>query len=185
MKFQKLWTILTLLVLAFLFLGWPKKQVRENVAPQQSAPTPIIQAPNTLYIEKLGITVPIIFSKSSKESDIQEALIDGVAHYPGTALPGEPGNVYIVGHSSDNPWSKGKYTTVFARLPELTKGDLIKITDEEAQTFTYQVLETKIISARDFTVLSQPSDKKLLTLQTSYPIGTSLRRFVVIAELVK
>ncbi len=190
MKFERAWKtiILLLIILGFLIL-WQSgpKNAPENLRKTDNLPTvapenPITEA-NTLYIAKLGITVPVVFPKSNKESDIQEALLDGIAHYPGTALAGQTGNIYIVGHSSDNPWSKGKYTTIFATLPQLVKGDEIKITDSDGKLFAYLVIETKIVSPRDLFVLSQPQDQKLLTLQTSYPIGTSLKRYVVISKL--
>jgi len=138
---------------------------------------------STLSIPALNLTAPVIFLNSTKEDDIQNALKSGVVHYAGTALPGQTGNAYIVGHSSDLPWTEGKFKSVFAKLPEIETGDLIKIT-EQTREHSYKVIETKIVKADDLSVLNQPSDKKLLTLQTSYPLGTALGRFIVVAELV-
>jgi len=41
------------------------------------------------------------------------------------------------------------------------------------------------VSPKDLSVLDQQNfQKKFLSLQTSYPIGTALKRFVAVAELL-
>lgn len=141
-------------------------------------------AANVLSIPSLGITAPIVYADTDSETAFQEALINGVVHYPGTALPGQAGNVYIFGHSSDYIFSKGRYKTVFALLPYIKKGAEIYLSDGQGRQFTYAVSETVIAGSDDIKYLDQyGSRKKLLTVQTSYPVGTALRRFLAIAEL--
>ncbi|MEO5927265.1 MAG: sortase [Patescibacteria group bacterium] len=150
--------------------------------PGAQSPT---STPNTLTIPSLGIQTPIQYVTATNEAAFQEALKNGAVHYPGTAEPGQPGNDYIFGHSSDYSWSGGKYKTVFALLPKIDIGSIIWITDKTGKNFRYKVTETRIVNPKDLSVLDQHENKKkLLTVQTSYPIGTALRRFVVIAELV-
>jgi sortase A len=145
-----------------------------------------IGVPNFLEIESLGIRAPVKFGTSTLESDFQRLLNDGVVHYPRTALAGEKGNVYIFGHSSDLIISKGNYKNIFATLPQIKIGSIIKLSNDQGQIFQYKVYETKIVNPSDVSVLSQGGyEKKLLTIQTSYPIGTALQRFVVICELVE
>src|SRR3989344_5719512 len=79
--------------------------------------------PNQLLIPALSIETPVLYAERVDEDHFQELLIEGVVHYPGTAKIGEPGNMYIFGHSSDNVWAKGNYKTVFALLPKIKKGD--------------------------------------------------------------
>jgi sortase A len=147
-------------------------------------PTGTIYPPNQLSIPSLGIEVPVIYTTETTEKAYQEALINGVVHFPGTALPGEVGNVYIFGHSSDYLWSKGKYKTVFAVLPKIALGAEIRITDQSGMQHIYTVADKFVVEPSDVSVLSQNTDgKKLLTLQTSYPLGTALRRYIVTAEL--
>jgi LPXTG-site transpeptidase (sortase) family protein len=133
-------------------------------------------SPDTLEISSLMISVPIIFG--AEEPDFQKALEQGVVHYPGTALPGEYGNAYIFGHSSDNAWSKGEYKTIFIDLPDIEIGAEIILNN-----FVYIVQETKLVESYDLSVLNQDYSRKILTLQTSYPVGTSDKRFIVIAAL--
>jgi sortase A len=143
------------------------------------------EQPNTLRIPSLGIQAPVIYVDTVSETAFQTALRNGVVHYPKTALPGEPGNVYIFGHSSDYRWSKGSYKTVFALLPKIANGAIINVTNASGTVFTYRVTGTRIVGPKDLHVLDQQGNTKhLLTLQTSYPLGTALKRFIVTAELV-
>jgi len=137
-----------------------------------------------LWIESLGISAPLKYVEEANENVFQEALQEGVVHYPGTALPGQVGNSYYFGHSSDYLWAKGHYKTVFALLPRINPGTEIKITDHEGKLFSYIVTETKVVAPNDLSVLSQgDGQKSLLSIQTSYPVGTALRRFIAVAEL--
>lgn len=140
---------------------------------------------NQLVIPALGISAPILFADSVDEKTFQALLKNGVVHYPQTALPGEVGNVYIFGHSSDYWWESGNYKTVFEKLPKIKIGDSITLFDSRGQQFTYEVYETKVIEPTDTAVLDQTTvSTKTLTLQTSYPIGTARQRFIVVAKLV-
>src|SRR3989344_5629961 len=140
-------------------------------------------SPYTIKIPSLNISVPMVYVYAATEKEFQAGLIDGVVHYPGTALPGEFGNCYIFGHSSDYIWSQGKYKTIFAPLPKTTIGTEIVISDNQGVKFVYTVIDSKKVSAKDLSVLKQDYTKKILTLQTSYPVGTALARWVVVAEM--
>ena len=154
--------------------------------PVSQQPSGPVGEPNLLEIPSLKISAPVIYVNEQSEEVYQAALADGVVHFPGTAEPGQPGNVYIFGHSSDYLFSKGKYKTVFALLPRIENGAEIRISDSQGRQFTYKVFDQKVVSPKDFSVLDQgDGSKKLLTLQTSYPVGTALRRYVVVAELAE
>lgn len=144
---------------------------------------PALAKPNLVIIPSLNITAPIVYATSTTEQNFQANLKNGVVHYPGTALPGQAGNCYIFGHSSDYLWSNGKYKTVFATLPHMSVGDSIEVTDPNGFVYIYTVTETKIVSPTALEYLHQDYTKKMLTVQTSYPVGTALERFLVIAEL--
>lgn len=140
---------------------------------------------NYLWIPSLGIEAPVVYVKEVNESQFQKALAGGVVHFPETAKPGEFGNVYIFGHSSDYAWSKGAYKTVFALLTKIKPGAEILISDQDGKLFTYIAKEALVIAPTDVKYLSQEKyEKKLLTLQTSYPIGTALKRYIVRAEIL-
>ncbi|HYE22812.1 MAG TPA: sortase [Verrucomicrobiae bacterium] len=140
--------------------------------------------PNTLIINSLGIKFPVVYVDEINEDVFQDALQYGVVHYPDTALPGQFGNVYIFGHSSDYAWARGNYKTAFTLLPRIQKGTQIMISDSEGKPYIYKVIETKVVKPTDLSVLDQQNNsKKLLSLQTSYPLGTAISRFIVVAEI--
>ncbi len=139
--------------------------------------------PDRLLIPSLGIEAPIIEPTARTQKAYRLALYDGVAHFPDTAEPGRPGNAYLFGHSSDLPWSSGDYKTVFALLPEIAIGTTIYVTDHSGNAYAYKAESTRIVRPDDLSVLADPENgKRTLTVQTSYPIGTALRRFIVSAS---
>jgi LPXTG-site transpeptidase (sortase) family protein len=126
-----------------------------------------------------------VYATEANETAFQAALATGVVHFPETAKPGEFGNVYLFGHSSDYAWSKGAYKTVFALLTKIQPGTEILVSDSVGDLFTYKVKEAFVAGSKDVKYLSQEKyEKKLLTLQTSYPIGTALKRYIVRAEIL-
>ena len=164
----------------FLFRGNKAVYNQENGNNIKSG----LSEPNQLAIVSLGVKAPIVYIQEKNEKAYQGALMEGVVHFPDTALPGQTGNCYIFGHSSDYIWSKGKYKSIFATLPSIKKGALINVTDQAGNLFVYEVFDSFVVSANDSSVLSQNTNgEKILTLQTSYPIGTALKRFIVKAKL--
>jgi LPXTG-site transpeptidase (sortase) family protein len=145
---------------------------------------PTVWVAGSLSIPSLNIAAPLIYVSQRTEKTFQLGLQQGVVQYPGTALPGQLGNMYVFGHSSDYRWAKGSYKTVFAKLPNIKLGSEIKVTDGAGKLYTYQVIDTAIALPNETQYLSQGNyQKKLLTVQTSYPVGTALKRFLAIAEL--
>ena len=145
---------------------------------------------NRIIIPKIGKNIPIIRLNEKSiqaedwnqlEKEIQKALQDGVVHYPGTADPGQLGNVFITGHSSYYPWDPGRYKDVFALLHDLNVGDEYTIF-YNGKKYNYKIFERKIISPKDVSVLEQPTDKKISTLMTCTPIGTALNRLILTAK---
>lgn len=143
-----------------------------------------------LVIPKLGKNIPIVRPSMDAlvkedwkqfENDIQASLHDGVVHYPGSARPGQAGNFFVTGHSSYYPWDDGKYKDVFARLHELDLGDTYFVY-YGGDKHTYRVISKYEVKPTDVTVLDQPSDKRLATLMTCTPVGTTLRRLIVLSE---
>jgi len=178
----------------FVFLNWNFfkahfwPQIAITPLPQETAQVQALSTvktnlpPNTLYIPGLNIKAPVIYTNNVSETEFQKHLQKGVVHYPGTALPGELGNVYIFGHSSDYLWTKGDYKTVFRKLPGINLKEKIKLSDSNGKVYTYTVVRKEIVSPKNLTVLKQDRNVKILTLQTSYPLGTSLMRYLDIAR---
>lgn len=182
-------------------LAEPKKkpQITENLEvaatlKKQSAKIPplnleITPPDNRIIIPRINQNLPIIRVSSESlikrdwdalEKEIQEALRDGVVHYPGTSLPGQTGNTVITGHSSYFPWDSGRFKDVFALLHDVVIGDRI-IVYHNQDKYLYEVSEIKVVMPQDIEVLKQsPEDR--LTLITCTPVGTNLKRLVVSAK---
>lgn len=142
-----------------------------------------------IIIPRINRNVPILRAKSDNlikrnwdglEKDIQEALRDGVVHYPGTAIPGEKGNIAITGHSSYFSWDPGRFKDVFALLHELKDGDKIIIFYQQKKYF-YEVYDIQIVMPEQVDILTQKGENRL-TLITCTPIGTNLKRLIVLAK---
>jgi len=120
-----------------------------------------------IEISSIGLTAMI------EEGDNGKTLRRAVGHLPGSALPGQPGNVVLAGHRD----------TFFRPLRNIHKGDEITLTTL-AGAYRYRVDFTEIVGPRDTKVLNH-SDDPILTLVTCYPfyfVGPAPRRFIVRAS---
>lgn len=133
-----------------------------------------------IKIAKIGVNAPLVFPEN--QSEVIPSLGSGVALLPGSAEPGQKGNTVLIGHSSDFPWSTGRYKTVFALLDALKSGDEILI-PYQRQILRYQVTESKVVQPTDLSVV-EPTPEPTLTLITCYPVGTTKNRLIVRARLI-
>jgi LPXTG-site transpeptidase (sortase) family protein len=133
-----------------------------------------------LKIPKIDVDAPIIWNVP--EDKIIDTLEDGLAHYEGTALPGQVGNVFITGHSSYYVWAGGSYKEIFALLNKLENGDKIYLS-YKGVLFEYEVLGQKVVLPDNISVLDQTNDHTL-SLMTCTPVGTNLRRLIITAKQV-
>ena len=123
-----------------------------------------------LTIPDLGITSMVV------EGVSHEDLSVALGHIPGTALPGEAGNVVIAGHRD----------TGFRPLRYIHANEMIKLTTF-SEEYRYRIVSTEIVLPTDIRVL-YPTSRDTLTLVTCYPfgfVGPAPRRFVVRAERIR
>jgi LPXTG-site transpeptidase (sortase) family protein len=142
-----------------------------------------------IIIPRIGKNIPIVNVKTENlikrdwnalEKDMQEALQQGVVHYPGTAEPGDHGNVVITGHSSYFLWDPGQFKDVFALLHQVVEGDTIIVYHNQIK-YTYKVYQKEVVTPDKVSVLAQEGGDRL-TLITCTPVGTNLKRLVVFAK---
>jgi LPXTG-site transpeptidase (sortase) family protein len=147
---------------------------------------------NRIIIPKINKNVPIVeipeknlIKQNCKalEEDMQNGLVDGVVHYPGTAKPGQTGNFFVTGHSSFYAWTKSKYKDVFALLPELEIGDRVTVYYDQRK-YTYEIISRTTVRPTDTSSLKATSDKRI-TIMTCWPIGTDLSRLIFVGKLVE
>lgn len=133
---------------------------------------------NTIVIPKIGVKAPITWDVGGGQ--VMDTLQKGVVHLGGTSRPGEKGNTFLTGHSSNYWWKGGDYNNVFALLPELSKGDEI-FAIYHGQLKKYKVtdkLEVKKSEVKSYV----ESDDERITLMTCVPVGTNLKRLLILAD---
>jgi LPXTG-site transpeptidase (sortase) family protein len=161
------------------FASDPIAVITENPSPVVEEPTIASIPNNTIEILPIGVTAPILWDIPNTDDAVAKGLSQGVIQINGTAKPGEKGNVFITGHSSNYPWAKGNYNQIFALLDKLVIGDQIKVAYLD-KTYLYTVFEKKVVLPSETSILNQTEDNRL-TLMTCTPVGTNLKRLVVIA----
>ena len=139
---------------------------------------------NSLEITKLGLEAPLVFAVSTEIKAITQDLKNGVVVYPESSLPGQSGELIVLGHSSPPGWPKIRYDWVFSKLGELEAGDNIVI-NFAGLRHDYMVIN-KVFLEKGQALPENNSDnsKQFLYLVTCWPPGKDFKRLVVEAEFV-
>jgi sortase A len=120
-------------------------------------------------VPRLGLTTPVA-----------EGVDDGtlglaIGHFPGTAFPGEAGNVALAGHRN----------TILRVLEEVWPEDVVRLTTQDG-VFEYRVEWLAIVDPGRTDVVAS-TDEPLLTLVTGYPfehVGKAPLRYVLRARSI-
>lgn len=105
----------------------------------------------------------------------------GVGHYPGTALPGEVGNVALAGH-------RNTYGRPFHGIAELRPEDAVVLETAEGW-FVYRATTAEVVLPSQVDVVApvpgQPGAapvERLLTLTACHPIASARERYIQYAS---
>lgn len=102
---------------------------------------------------------------------------------PGSALPGEKGNLFISGHSAISPVLSIQ-NAVFAKLQEVKKGDQIAV-EVGGTKFNYKVVDIKIVKPTDVSVILPPDEQgRYISLMTCVPPGLNYKRLIVVGKII-
>jgi sortase A len=158
------------------------KPASDSVRPLHPSPLPALAEANLARVESpplkgspvgqiaissIGLTAMI------EEGDSGRTLRRAVGHMPGTARPGQQGNVVIAGHRD----------TFFRPLRNIQKGDEITLTTLKG-SYRYRVDFTEVVEPQNTEALDA-SPGAILTLVTCYPfnyVGPAPKRFIVRAS---
>jgi sortase A len=149
-----------------------------SITKQAVAKAPDPSAPPSITIPRIGLSAPVVFEQSTADWAVQQALLKGVDHYGSTAIPGQPGNAVIFGHSSGELWAPGKYKYAFTLLDKVQAKDQV-IVVYKGVNYIYSVTSTEVILPTNLSILNQNQPAPSLTLVTCSPIGTNKYRLVV------
>jgi sortase A len=135
---------------------------RETFAERTGAPLAVLR------IAKVGLVVPVL------DGTDDLTLNHAVGRIPGTAWPGQRGNVGIAGHRD----------SFFRKLKDVNEGDAIELQTLRG-TDTYIADQISVVTPDHVEVL-RPRDVPSLTLVTCYPfyyVGSAPQRYIVTAFL--
>lgn len=181
-------------ILIFMFGFFNERFLAPFITPSRTvSDTPIIVDPsasnavgpeNKVIIPKINVEVPVVYDVPSiSEKDLQSALERGVVHYPQSPVPGQNGNVVVVGHSSNNIFNHGKYKFAFVMLNRLQEGDTFML-NYSGQRYIYKIYSKKIVRPNDVSVLGPADKPATATLITCDPPGTALNRLIILGEQI-
>ena len=123
-----------------------------------------------INIPKTGASYPILLDTSSKALDVAVAV-----SYPSNPQLNKPGNVVIIGHNYRN----GKF---FSDNDELQVGDIIKITDLDGNTLSYNIYEVFQTTPTDSAYMTRDTGENIeISLSTCTDDGNN--RIVILARV--
>lgn len=141
------------------------RQVSQPIAPPQDPHGAENNAPlGRITIPKVGLDLVL-------QEGIRLTTLDrGPGHWPGTAMPGQVGNVVVAGHRTS-------HGAEFRHLDSLVPGDEVIFTTESG-THTYSVTGTQIVTP-DAIWITNPTSTPTATLFACHPLGSTAKRIVV------
>lgn len=146
-------------------------------------PATVAPQPERIIFDTLnGKAVEVLNPTSDDYSVLDQALLSGVVHHPDSADFANPGNIFILGHSSYLPNVINKNFQAFNGIQKLTWGDTIRLQSADHE-YVYQVEKVYQTSASEAVVPATPGEARL-TLATCDVFGAKEDRFVVEAKLM-
>ena len=131
-----------------------------------------IPAGYRISIPRLRIDLPIAEGDLKRDTIDRHTPDDLAFHFPGTALPGQNGNIYLYAHARQG---------MFLALWNARPGDEVLISAPDGQVLVYVVRDILPRVAADDVSPTEPTTTERLTLQTSTGPNASDPRFVVFA----
>jgi sortase A len=143
-------------------------------APATTLPTPVappaedakepLQSLGHIDIPKLNVSADLF------EGITLSTLDNGPGHWPGTALPGQIGNVVVAGHRTS-------HSKPFRNIDKLEAGDLVTFT-VDGTAYNYVVTSHEIVDPSAVHIVDQ-TPEPTATLFACHPPGSVAERYVV------
>ncbi|MFW2334476.1 sortase [Ilumatobacter sp.] len=150
--------------------------VQAPTAPQPIAPPTDVYADEPV-IDVGSIAIPKLDVDMTMYEGIRLSTLDyGPGHWPGTAMPGQVGNVVVGGHRTSSH-------RVFRNVDQLVAGDEIIFRDDAGE-HTYHVNRVEIVDPTAIWIVD-PTETATATLFACHPPGSTTQRIVVFADLAE
>ncbi len=140
------------------------------------------QLPEKITFNTLNRSVTVLNPTSKSIQDLDNALLGGVVRHPDSAILGQSGTVFILGHSSYLPKVINPNFQAFNGIQNLKWGDTISV-ESESKVYLYRVDKAYEARATDTTVPIAGEEKRLI-LATCNSFGSVDDRYIVEANLV-
>lgn len=137
------------------------------VPPDDGGSDPLLQI-GLIEIPKIGVSSPTF------EGIRLPTMDNGPGHWPGSAMPGSPGNAVFAGHRTS-------HNADFRRLDELVAGDLVSFVGPGGRRSDYTVASVEIVPADAMWIVTQ-TPARTATLFACHPPGSVSER--IVAHLV-
>ncbi|MGH7240529.1 MAG: sortase [Candidatus Saccharimonadales bacterium] len=149
------------------------------------SPSPIVSASadNSLSIPAIGLNTAVVIGQTTDSVILENDLNDGVVYYPGSVLPGQPGEIVVLGHSAPPGWPHERHDWVFSNISDLKAGDTVTLNFNGHQ-YHYAVKDQGIIQqGQDVKATDFNGKNNVLELVSCWPPGKNYKRIVVQAIL--
>lgn len=138
----------------------------------------------SLLAPSIGLYTPVVIAKSADKKALEDALDLGAVYYPGSVLPGENGQIVILGHSAPPNWPNVKHDWIFSHIENFKAGDKITLKYKNVD-YTYSVVEKNIVQpGQSVSNIELSKDNNILTLISCWPPGKDFQRIIVTAKLL-
>lgn len=156
----------------------------EEKEDESSGPQQIIfpEKENSVEIPSLGITAPLAFVETKEKATLYTALREGAIHFPDTPLPGQKGQIIILGHSASTEVGTAPYADIFTELNLLSEGDEIFVFYKHKK-YVYKVSRNLIIEKTAEVPKLEKAEEELV-LMTCWPPGKDQKRRIVQTERI-
>jgi sortase A len=136
--------------------------------PEDAPADPYADTPDVVHGT---LSLPTIGVEQALHEGVTLTAIDrGPSHWPGSALPGQLGNVVVAGH-------RVTHTRPFYDLDRLVPGDPLVFTMADGSTWTYTLTSTEVVTPDAMHVVSQ-TPAYTATLFACHPKGSARERIV-------
>jgi sortase A len=140
-------------------------------------PPPVEDGTVDPLVEVGRIEIPRLALDRTIYEGVRLTTVDyGPGHWPGTALPGQVGNVVLAGH-------RVSHNADFRDLDQLAPGDEVIFTTKRGRRHVYHVVSTEIVEPEAIRIIDQ-TYSRTATLFACHPPGSVAQRIVVHLELV-
>lgn len=142
----------------------------------------VYEYPIRIVADSIDLDHVVLNPQSRDIAVLDNALLEGVVHYPGSGDLNAESNMLLFAHSTSLQNVRNQSFTLFNGIKELQQGDVVILYGEHFKN-VYRVVGVELIDA-DKALVRFDEGKKMLTLSTCNTFGAKQERYVATAEFI-